>query len=118
MRAHHISFKHALDGVWTAVKTQPNFRIHLTLSLLSVTLGIVVQISRLEWIAIAIVIAMGLAIELLNTAIEFTVDLVTSEYHVLAKYAKDTAAAAMLMYAICAVAIACFIFIPRLWPFT
>ena len=117
MHSHHISFKHALDGIITALTTQPNFRIHLTLSLIAVILGILTKISGQEWAIIALTIAGGLSIELLNTAIEFTVDLLTDQHHLLAKYAKDTAAGAMLVYAIGSLAVGAFIFLPKLWPY-
>lgn len=117
MRAHHISFKHAYDGLITAIRTQPNFRVHISLSTLAIILGLVFQITRFEWLIIFMTIAIGLAVELLNTSVEFTVDLLTSQYHLLAKYAKDTAAAAMLVYAACSVIIGCLIFLPRIWQF-
>lgn len=115
MRRHHISIKHAWEGVVTGFKTQPNFRIHLALSLIALAAGIGLGISSLEWVVILFTIAVGLAVELINTAIEFTVDLLTDQYHLLAKYAKDTAAAAMLIYAIFSLAIAGIIFFPKIW---
>ncbi len=117
MHAHHISFKHAFEGLITALKTQPNFRIHLFFSLGALVLGLLLHISGIQWTIIAFTIAGGLAVELINTAIEFTVDLLTDQYHVLAKYAKDTAAAAMLVYAVGSVAVALLIFLPKLWPY-
>lgn len=116
MRQHHISFRHAWDGVITGLKTQPNFRIHLALSSLAILAGFALHISRLEWLVVLFVIAVGLSIELINTSIEFTVDLLTDQYHLLAKYAKDTAAAAMLVYAVFSLLLAMIIFIPRIWP--
>src|SRR3990170_2993895 len=100
MRRHHISFIHAWEGLVTGFRTQPNFKVHLFFSLLALGLGKVLEISLVEWAVLLFVIASGLAIELINTAIEFTVDLLTQEYHLLAKFAKDTAAGAMLVYAV------------------
>lgn len=114
MKKHHISFKHAWDGIVVSFKTQPNFKIHLTLSALSVILGLYLHISQVEWAVIFFVIATGLAIELVNTAIEFTVDLLTQEYQLLAKFAKDASAGAMLIYAVFSVIVAAVIFIPRI----
>ena len=113
MKKHHISFRHAWDGIIIGLKTQPNFKVHLTLSVLAVILGLVLHLSYLEWVIILMVISTGLAIELINTAIEFTVDLLTQEYQLLAKFAKDTSAAAMLIYACFSILIAAFIFIPK-----
>jgi len=64
--------------------------------------GLILDVSTAEWIILVLTIGLGLVIELINTSIEFTVDLITDQYHLLAKYAKDTAAAAMLIYAITA----------------
>jgi diacylglycerol kinase len=80
---------------------------------LVIILGFLLHISQIEWVIILLVIAIGLAIELINTAIEFTVDLLTQEYQLLAKFAKDTSAAAMLLFACFSVLIAAFIFIPK-----
>ncbi len=119
-RIHRISFVHAWDGVRTGFNTQPNFKIHLALSMLAVFLGLTLGISRLEWVIVILTISLGLAIELINTAIEYTIDLLTQEYHLLAKYAKDTAAGAMLIFAFLSLIIAAIIFIPKiisLWLF-
>ena len=113
-RPHSISFRHAWDGLAHATSTQPNFTIHLFLSTLAIFAGFILKISGLEWIIISLTIAIGLVIELVNTAIESTVDLITRRYHRLAKIAKDTAAAAMLVYALGAIVVAAIIFIPRL----
>jgi len=115
LRSHHISFVHAAEGIKTAVLSQPNFRVHLTLSFLAVSAAWYLQVSQVEWAIILFVIATGLAIELLNTSIEYTVDLMTDEYHILAKFAKDTAAGAMLVYAVFSVIIAGIIFLPKLF---
>jgi diacylglycerol kinase len=117
MRVHHISFKHAWDGIVTGFLTQPNFRVHLFLSSLAIIAGLSFRLMALEWILLIFTICLGLVVELINTAIEFTVDLIIQEKHLLAKYAKDTAAAAMLIYALGAVIIAGLIFIPKLWLF-
>ena len=114
-RYHTISFYHAMSGLLYALRTQPNFVVHLTLSSLVVLAGIFFHISSSEWIILAWTISIGLCIELLNTAIETTVDLLTDKYHILAKIAKDTAAAAMLIYAAGSIVIALLIFLPKLW---
>lgn len=114
VRRHHISFKHAWEGIIAGFKTQPNFRIHSFLSLVALAAGFWLHLSPVEFAIIIFVIATGLAIELINTSIEFTVDLLTDQYHLLAKYAKDTAAGAMLVYALFSILIALVIFIPKL----
>lgn len=115
--SHSISFRHAWDGLAHATSTQPNFTVHLFLSILAILAGFILKISGLEWIIISLTIAIGLVIELVNTAIESTVDLITRRHHRLAKIAKDTAAAAMLVYALGAIVVAAIIFIPKIWRF-
>ncbi len=112
MKVHTVSFQHAWAGLLHALRTQPNFVIHASLSLLVVIAGILTHITALYWLILALTITIGLVIELINTAIESTVDLATSDFHPLAKIAKDTAAAAMLIYAIGAIVIAAIIFVP------
>lgn len=115
-KSHAISFHHAWDGLTHAFSTQPNFGIHLFLSSLAVIGGLYFRISTTEWLIIFLTIATGLVIELVNTAIESTVDLITSKRHPIAKIAKDTSAAAMLIYAVGAVVVASVIFLPKIWP--
>lgn len=114
IRKHHISFKHALDGIIWAFKTQPNFQIHLTLSGLAITLGIYFQITAVEMTVIIMTIVFGLGIEMVNTAIESMTDLIKKEYCQEAKIAKDVAAGMMLLTAIGALIVAGLIFIPKL----
>lgn len=114
---HTISFKHAWDGLKHAVLTQPNFGIHLAVSTAAVLGGIFFRITVFEWLVILLTIAIGLVIELVNTAIESTVDLITTKRHPIAKIAKDTSAAAMLIYAVGAIVVASVIFLPKIWLF-
>jgi diacylglycerol kinase (ATP) len=114
MRKHHVSILHALEGVFHAINTQPNFLIHLFLSSLAIIGGVIFQISLEEWVTICLLIVLGLAIELVNTAIESVVDLITLEWRKEAKIAKDTSAAAMLVFSIGAALIAVLIFVPKI----
>lgn len=107
--------KYAWDGVVYAVSSQPNFRIHLFLSVVVAGLGVLLKISFIEWIVVLMSITLGLVIELMNTSIEETVDLVTQEYNLFAKRAKDTAAAAMFTYAVGAALLGALIFLPKIW---
>ncbi len=115
MRHHSISVHFALQGLWHALSTQPNFVIHLLVSFLVIAAGFYFQISSLEWVVIVLTIGLGLAIELVNTSIESAVDLTTKKWRRLAKIAKDTASAAMLVYALSASIIGLIIFGPKLW---
>lgn len=109
------SLAFALSGLIYAARSQPNIRIHVTIAALVVVAGLVLRISRVEWALIAALIAMVIALELLNTAIEAAVDLASPSIHPLAKTAKDTAAAAILVAAAGSVVTGLLIFLPRLW---
>lgn len=115
MRRHRISFRYAFQGLFHAIATQPNFVIHLLISFCVVVAGLYFQISVSEWIVLILVIGLGLAIELVNTSIESAVDLVTKRWAKLAKIAKDTSSAAMLVYSISATMVGLLIFLPKIW---
>ena len=117
LRRHHISFKNAFAGVWWALKTQPNFRVHLVISALAFALGVYLRITHIEMAIILFTILLGLTVEMLNTSIESMTDLITTEWKTSAKIAKDVSAGMMLLVAIGAVGIAAFIYIPYLLPF-
>ena len=76
--------------------------------------GVYFDITKLEWLFVLTAIGGMLALELMNTAIEKAVDLVTNETHPLAKAAKDTAAGAVLVYAIFSAVVGLIIFLPRI----
>lgn len=114
IRKHTISFKHAFEGLLYVLSTQPNYRIHLTLSLLSILAGSYFRINSLEFLIIGLLITVGLVIETLNTAIEETCDAIDEAIRPEIKIAKDSAAAAMLIFAMGSVVIAGCIFIPHI----
>lgn len=115
MRRHDISFKYAFEGLWHAITTQPNFGIHLTISFFVILAGFYFRVTSVEWIVLVLTIGLGLTIELVNTSIESAVDLVTKKWRRLAKIAKDTSSAAMLVYSACASIIGLIIFVPKIW---
>lgn len=115
LKQHHISFQNAFAGVWWAVSTQPNFRIHLFFSLIAIGLSWVLDISPVEWSIIIFAIVLGLGSEMINTALEAMTDLITTEWRKEAKIAKDVAAGMMLMVAFGALMVGLFILGPKLW---
>lgn len=118
IRRHTISFKNAFAGIVWAVKTQPNFRVHLFLSLAVLVLGSILTISYIEMTIIVFTIILGLTCEMINTSIEAMTDLITTEHRENAKIAKDVAAGMMLTTAAGAVVVAIFIFVPHLLNLT
>ena len=104
----------ALKGIVNSIKTEKNVKIDLLFAIVVIIAGIVFKISLLEWIICTILIGLVISAEIMNTAIEAVVDLVTRERHPLAGKAKDAAAGAVLILAIISAIIGSIIFIPKL----
>lgn len=109
-----FSFRAALDGALHTIRTQPNAWIELTAVVVVTGAGLIFHIARWEWVALVLIFSMILALEAVNTALEATVDLVSPEYHSLAKIAKDAAAGALVLAVLGSVVIALLIFMPHL----
>ncbi|MGZ3507347.1 MAG: diacylglycerol kinase [Vulcanimicrobiaceae bacterium] len=99
------SFHYAFQGILYAAKTQPNMRLHLVIAALVLLAMLVLRLERAYVVAVVIVIVLVLSLELVNTAVEAIVDLLTVVHHPLAKTAKDAAAGAVLVATIGAVVI-------------
>ena len=108
-------FGYAFAGLWYALRTQRNVRVHLTIAILAILLGIVLRISAVEFAMIFVAITVVFIAEMFNTVFELCVDLASPEYNPLAKIAKDVAAGAVLLSAMLAVVIGLFVFGPHLW---
>jgi len=100
----------ALAGLSYGVRTQRHLRFHLLASVIVIGAGFIVGLSPPRWAILILTIAAVISTELLNTAIEAVVDLVSPDYNELAKAAKDTAAAAVLVVSIASVIIGVLIF--------
>ena len=98
-RRHDLlaAFGYAFAGLAAAWRTQRNVRIHALVAVLVVLAGALLRLTPGEWALAALAIALVVAVELLNTALEAVVDLVSPGEHPLAKRAKDVAAAAVLV---------------------
>ena len=108
------SFSYAIDGLKYAFKYEQNILMHTLATILVIIAGFIFKISLSEWLVLALIIGLVIATELINTSIEATIDLVTKEIHPLAKIAKDTAAAAVLVFGLTAIVIGCIIFLPKI----
>ena len=108
------SFTYAFDGLKYAFKYEQNILVHTLATILVIIAGIFFKISLTEWLVLALIIGLVIATELINTSIEATIDLITKEVHPLAKVAKDTAAAAVLVFGLTAIVIGCIIFLPKI----
>lgn len=109
-----LTFKHALDGILSAIHLEPNIKIHLAVALSVITFGFLFNISRFEWLLIITSIGLVFALELTNTAIETVVNSFTKEAHPGAKLAKDISAGAVLVVTITSVIVGLIIFLPHL----
>lgn len=109
------SFSAAVAGALHTIRTQPNAWIEITAIAVVTGVGLLVGVDRWEWVALVLIFSMIIALEAVNTAIEAAVDLVSPEYHPLAKIAKDAAAGALLLAVLGSVIIAAIIFLPRFW---
>jgi diacylglycerol kinase len=107
-------FGYAIKGVCYAFKTQPNFKFHCAATLIVVVWGCFLTLSTSEWLWVLIAVALVMVSELLNTAIETLVDLVSPEWNAKAGIAKDTAAAAVFIASIVSAIIGLIIFIPKI----
>src|SRR5699024_1962323 len=127
-------FNYAFQGLFVLFSKDSKFLIHSIFAIIdiilglilciidivlifvsiSIILGLILGITAIEWLLIIIAIGLVLAFEAMNTAVEFVVDLITKDYHELAKKAKDTAASSVVLASIVALAIGVIVFLPYL----
>ncbi|QQK75827.1 diacylglycerol kinase family protein [Salicibibacter cibarius] len=110
VRRLFFSFVFASRGLWYVLKNEQNMVIHMAIASAILVLGFVFGISPIEWAILLVVIGGVITFELVNTAIERVVDLVSEDYHPLAKIAKDVAATAVFVYSLIAVVVGIIIF--------
>lgn len=111
------SFKYASEGIKQSYKGEQNLKIHTFIAVLVIVFGFFLKISYVEWLVCLVLIGLVLMAEFFNTAIEYVVDLASPKIHPLAKAAKDTASAGVLMMAIISAIIGLVIFVPKLLEF-
>lgn len=108
------SFTYAFQGIKTAFRQEPNFRIHIVIAILALALGFFLQLGTLEWLLLSFTIFYVITLELLNTVLEALVNLVSPEIEPYAKVAKDVSAACVLLAAILAIIVGLVLFVPKL----
>jgi diacylglycerol kinase (ATP) len=104
------SFNYAFEGIIHVLRTQRNLRIHFAIAVVVLVVAILVDVTKLELIALLLAIGFVLVAEMINTAIEGAIDVATSSFDPMAKLAKDIAAGAVLIAAINAVAVGYLVF--------
>lgn len=111
------SFGYSIDGLKYAYKYEQSMFVHITMLCFVIIFGLILRISKIEWIICIILCGLVIATELINTSIEAVVDLTCSKIHPLAKIAKDTASAAVFVFAITAAISGVIIFAPKIIDF-
>lgn len=105
-----MSFKNAYNGLKLAMAHERNMRIHILVVTMCIVLGIAFRLDALRWIMLVIAVGMVLMAELMNTAVENMVDMVTPEYSEKAKIIKDIAAGSVLIASAAAAVIGILVF--------
>lgn len=111
------SFKHAISGILGGAKEEKNFRIMLVCFLLVIIANILLKVTTLEWIITLLCSGIVLSLELVNSAIEKTIDFITDEFHHLAGTAKDYSAGAALIMSSISFVVAIIIYLPYIFDY-
>jgi len=104
------SFFHAIKGILASFREQRNLKVQSIIALITIGAGFYFSITAIEWVLILMTIGLVIGLEMMNTAVEDLVDLVTSEWKPLAGRVKDVAAGAVLFASIVAVIVGIIIF--------
>ena len=120
LMAHHrhglvASFGCAFSGLWHAIRTQRNMRIHLVISAAAIAAGLGLGLNWTEWAVLALTMGFVLVAEMFNTVAEAALDAATPYYHPLVQVAKDVAAGAVLVTAMVSIGVGLLILGPPLW---
>ncbi|WP_064579845.1 diacylglycerol kinase [Streptobacillus moniliformis] len=108
------SFNNAINGILHAIKSEIHMKIHMFFAIMVLILSLIIDISKFEIMLVIIMITLVIFSEMLNTALEKIVDLVSPEYSEVAKIVKDVSAGAVLVSAIGSVCVGYLIFYDRL----
>jgi diacylglycerol kinase (ATP) len=104
------SFNYAFEGVIHVLRTQRNMRIHFAVAVAVLVAAVALGVDKVQLIALLLAIAFVLIAEMINTAIEAAIDVATTAFDPMAKLAKDIAAGAVLIAAVCATAVGYLVF--------
>ena len=110
MKAVFRGFGYAFQGIFRTVKEERNFRIHLVAVCVVTWFSFLYEVTSGQAVVLVILFGIVLSAELLNTAVENTVDLITKDSSSFAKKAKDASAGAVLVTAVTSVIVAVLMF--------
>lgn len=108
------SFTYAFEGIKTACKTEQNFLFDFIFGILTIILGFILKLNTTEFLIVLLTIGLVISLELVNTAIEYAIDMAMPEIHPLAKAAKDISSGAVLFGAIIAFIVGLIIYLPKI----
>jgi diacylglycerol kinase len=115
MKKRIRSFGYAGRGIKLVFGSEPNMKIHIVIALLVIICGFIFSITTTEWLLCIFCFGLVISAEMINTAIEHLVDLVSPDHHELAGKVKDVAAGAVLITALISAIIGLIIFVPKGW---
>ncbi len=118
VRAIIESFNYAVSGIITAIKTEKSMRVHYSIAVLVLLSSLFFDFNRTEFLLLLFAVSLVVISEMINTAIERTIDLVTKDFHPLARLVKDVAAGAVLIATINSLIVGYLLFFERLSLFT
>lgn len=107
------SLNTAVEGFVYVLKTQRNMRLHFLVAILTIMLGIYFNLPKIELVLLLISITLVLAFEMINTALEFTIDLVKNVYHPMVRIIKDITAGVVFLAALNALIVGYILFAGR-----
>lgn len=108
------SFRYAFQGVTTVFQEERNMRFHVTSTVAVIFISLFLSLTLWEWLWILLVCLLVLVMEIWNTVIENAIDLISPDYHPLAKKVKDMAAAAVLFTSAFSVIVGAIILVPKI----
>lgn len=114
LKKRYNSFRFAFRGINSAIRSEPHMRLHILSAVAVVVAGFAFGITRTEWCLVVGSVGLVVTAEIMNTAIETVVNLVSPEFHPLAGKAKDLAAGAVLIAAATAAVVGAIVFMPYL----
>ena len=108
------SFNYAVSGIITSLKTEKNMKVHYIIAILIIISSLFFDFTRIEFLLLLFSISLVVITEMINTALERVVDLITEDFHPLARIVKDVAAGAVLIAAINSIIVGYLLFFDRL----
>lgn len=108
------SYRFALEGIYFVIRKNRNMKIHLVIAAIVIIVGHNLEINPFETGIVTIMIVLVIIAEMLNTVVEETVNLITKDYKIEAKIAKDVSAGAVLVSAIAAAIVGIIVFLPKI----